>query len=109
MSDDGSKEDRSVVSKSTVKQSNHSQIDKVPYVKGEVKNKNYLTLLTKPQKTIICWNCQSILMVKDEWNIIQCTNCQKINRIPGTEQKEQIKINDNSNHFDLYLPYVVSQ
>lgn len=47
-------------------------------------------------------------MVKDEWSIIQCTNCQKINRIPGTEKKEPIKINDNVNHFDLYLPYVVS-
>lgn len=47
-------------------------------------------------------------MVKDEWNIIQCTNCQKINRIPGTEQREPIKVNENTNHFDLYLPYVVS-
>lgn len=46
-------------------------------------------------------------MVKDEWNIIQCTNCDKINRIPGTEKREPIKINDNANHFDLYLPYVV--
>lgn len=46
-------------------------------------------------------------MVKEEWNVIQCTNCHKINRIPGTEKKEPVKLNDNANHFDLYLPYVV--
>ncbi len=71
------------------------QIDKVPYIRGE--------------KTVLCWNCQSILMVKEEWNVIQCTNCQKINRIPGTEKKEPVQLNDNYNHFDLYLPYVVSK
>lgn len=75
--------------------SNYDQpIDKVPYIKGE--------------KTILCWNCQSILMVKEEWSVIQCTNCQKINRIPGTEKKEPLPLNDCTNHFDLYLPYVVS-
>ena len=42
-------------------------------------------------------------MVKEEWNVIQCTNCHKINRIPGTEKKEPVKLNDNANHFDLYL------
>jgi hypothetical protein len=47
-------------------------------------------------------------MVKDDWNIVQCTNCNKINRIPGTEKREPVKMNDNTNHFDLYLPYVVS-
>lgn len=74
---------------------NNQQIDKVPYIRGE--------------KTVLCWNCQSILMVKEEWNVIQCTNCQKINRIPGTEKKEPVQLNDNYNHFDLYLPYVVSK
>ena len=48
-------------------------------------------------------------MVKDDWNIVQCTNCEKINRIPGTEKREPVKVNDNANHFDLYLHYVVSR
>ncbi len=77
-----------------IKQDMNSTIDKVPYIRGE--------------KTILCWNCQSILMIKEEWNVVQCTNCQKINRIPGTEKKEPVPLNDNMNHFDLYLPYVVS-
>lgn len=79
---------------SSVKQSMNTGPEKVPYIRGE--------------KTVLCWNCNSILMVKDEWNIIQCTNCQKINRIPGTDKREPVKINDNVNHFDLYLPYVVN-
>ena len=63
----------------------------------------------KGEKTIVCWNCQTVLMVKDEWNVVQCTNCDKINRVPNTstDVNNQLRINDNLNHFDLYLPYVV--
>ena len=64
----------------------------------------------KGEKTIVCWNCQTVLMVKEDWNVVQCTNCDKINRVPNapTDINNQIRINDNLNHFDLYLPYVVS-
>jgi len=63
----------------------------------------------KGEKTIVCWNCQTVLMVKEDWNVVQCTNCDKINRIPNapTDVNNQIRINDSLNHFDLYLPYVV--
>ena len=49
-------------------------------------------------------------MVKDNWGIIQCTNCDKINKVPGLgdNMTGQVRINDNKNHFDLYLPYVVN-
>lgn len=67
---------------------------KIPYIHGE--------------KTIICWNCVSVLMVKDEWSVVRCTNCGKINRVPGTEDNLDgaIRLNDNMNHFDLYVPFV---
>ena len=67
---------------------------KIPYIHGE--------------KTIICWNCVSVLMVKEEWSVVRCTNCGKINRVPGTEDNIDgaIRLNDNMNHFDLYVPYV---
>ena len=67
---------------------------KIPYIHGE--------------KTIICWNCVSVLMVKDEWSVVRCTNCGKINRVPGTEDNIDgaIRLNDNMNHFDLYVPFV---
>jgi hypothetical protein len=47
-------------------------------------------------------------MVKDEWSVVQCTQCEKINKVPGTEDvNKQIRLNDNLNHFDIHLPYVV--
>jgi hypothetical protein len=48
-------------------------------------------------------------MIKEEWNVVQCTNCEKINRVPGAENdiNKQIRLNNNLNHFDIYLPYVV--
>lgn len=60
------------------------------------------------EKTIVCWNCLTVLMVKDEWSVVRCTNCDKINRVPGTENNvdSMIRLNDNMNHFDLYVPYV---
>jgi len=60
------------------------------------------------EKTIVCWNCLSVLMVKDEWSVVKCTNCGKINRVPGTEDniESAVRLNDNMNHFDLYVPYV---
>jgi len=32
---------------------------------GEVKSKN-----TREQKTAVCWNCQSLLIVKEGWDIV---------------------------------------
>lgn len=47
-------------------------------------------------------------MVKSEWSVVQCTTCEKLNRIPGDEKLPDniIKLNDNLNHFDLKVPYV---
>ena len=75
-------------------ENNIPEDQKIPYIHGE--------------KTIICWNCVSVLMVKEEWSVVRCTNCGKINRVPGTEDNIDgaIRLNDNMNHFDLYVPYV---
>ena len=73
---------------------NVPQSQKIPNIRGE--------------KTLVCWNCLTVLMVKDEWSVVRCTNCDKINRVPGTEDNidSMIRLNDNMNHFDLYVPYV---
>ena len=44
---------------------------------GEVKKKNL-----REQKTAVCWNCQSLLIVKEGWDIVECSGCHKLNRIP---------------------------
>ena len=44
---------------------------------GEVKIKS-----PREEKTAVCWNCQSLLMIKDGWDIVECSECHKLNRIP---------------------------
>ena len=39
-------------------------------------------------KTIKCWNCESLLMVKEEWNVVQCPTCEKVCKIPEDKTKE---------------------
>ena len=54
------------------------------------------------------------MMVKEDWTVIQCPNCQKINKIPkkGTEQDnfekimKNVQFNTNVNHFDVDMPSV---
>ena len=41
----------------------------------------------KREKTVVCWNCQSLLMVKEGWQIVECSECNKLNRI-STSQNE---------------------
>ena len=63
----------------------------------------------KGEKTIVCWNCLTVLMVKEEWNLVECSFCEKINRVPhdDTDNKpELIKLEKNFNHFELNVPYV---
>lgn len=60
-------------------------------------------------KTIVCWNCLSVLMVKDEWNIIECSECHKFNRVPHFDKntrEQKITIQEDMNHFDLNMPYI---
>lgn len=48
-------------------------------------------------------------MIKDEWGIVQCTNCNKFNRIPGEEgdkNRDMLSLDDNKNHFEICAPYV---
>ena len=26
-----------------------------------------------PDKTVVCWNCLSVLIVRDEWNVVECS------------------------------------
>jgi hypothetical protein len=59
-------------------------------------------------KAIKCWNCESLLMVKSEWKVVQCPTCEKICKIPNDKPPEnsQIRLNNNMNHMNLNMPYV---
>ena len=74
----------------------------------ETKDQNQPEEEKKEEETIVCWNCLTVLVVKPEWNIVQCTNCDKFNRIPKEkpEKPENLSLNTNKNHFDVIAPYV---
>lgn len=62
-------------------------------------------------KTIQCWSCQTIMMVKDEWNVVQCPTCEKVCKIPEDKnsvksQLRKLQLNGNLNHFDVDMPFV---
>ena len=42
----------------------------------------------KIYSTMVCYNCLSVLMIRNDWNYVQCGECQKINKVPH-------KINNN--------------
>ncbi len=63
------------------------------------------------EKVIVCWNCLTVVKVKEEWNIVECSFCHKLNRVPheDTDNKpDLIKLDKNFNHFELNIPYVYS-
>ena len=68
----------------------------------------YQSPMPRGTKTIICWNCFSTLMVKDEWDIVECTTCHKYNRVPNSAfEKASVEyVNSDSNHFDIGVPSV---
>ena len=36
---------------------------------------------SKQEKTVVCWHCNSLLVVKEGWEIVECSECNKLNRI----------------------------
>jgi len=61
-----------------------------------------------PDKTVVCWNCLSVLIVRDEWNVVECSECHKLNRVPHEDMAggQKISLNESYNHFDVNIPYV---
>ena len=62
----------------------------------------------EPDKSIVCWNCLSVLLVKPSWGVVQCPSCDKFNRVPNEEKEKDNKLilNQNKNHFEIAAPYV---
>lgn len=63
------------------------------------------------QKTIICWNCNKVLLVGDDWDIVQCTHCDKLSKIPDNPAVRDNyelpqKYDSGRNHFETNVPYI---
>ena len=72
---------------------------------GEIKKDK-----SKQEKTVVCWNCQSLLLVKPHWQIVECSECNKLNRILNTEEDEnytrQINTGKRYGNIKNDVPYV---
>lgn len=65
-----------------------------------------------------CWNCDDTLLILPYWRMVQCTQCKKVNRIPGNgvfDEKDENKVGkmtykDKTNDvvFDIMFPVTVS-
>jgi hypothetical protein len=90
----------------TIKQQPPIKGEKIPFTQNPVYNKND----NDGQKTMICWNCQNVLLIGDDWDIVQCTNCDKLNKVPeksGGENNIYSNIfNNKVNHFETNIPYI---
>ena len=61
---------------------------------------------SQPEKSMVCWNCLSILTVKPSWGIVQCPNCDKFNRVPDCDEGEKLRLKLDKNNLDIASPYV---
>ena len=61
---------------------------------------------SQPEKSMVCWNCLSVLTVKPTWGIIQCQHCDKFNRVPDCDEGEKLRLKLDKNNFDIASPYV---
>ena len=59
-----------------------------------------------PEKSMVCWNCLSILTVKPTWGLVQCPNCDKFNRVPDCDEGEKTRLKLDKNNLDIASPYV---
>ena len=66
---------------------------------GEVK-KNI-----REQRTAVCWNCESLLIVKNGWDIVECSKCHKLNRIPKNNSNT-ISVSKSYGNLSQDEPYI---
>ena len=72
---------------------------------GEIKSDK-----SKQEKTVVCWNCQSLLLVKPHWQIVECSECNKLNRILNSEDEDTSRIDVGKSYGNLKVkndvPYI---
>ena len=83
--------------------------------KLEIKDKNPLSMpfnsnlkkIESKNKSIICWNCENVLLIAEDWDMVQCTYCNKINNIKEKNSDLPFnKLDSRNNHFETDIPYL---
>ena len=70
--------------------------------------------LEEDDYTIICWNCKKPIVIEDGWNLVECGNCHRMNRLPQklikeiyyTDKLKNVYFNKSVNHLDKIIPIV---
>jgi hypothetical protein len=70
-------------------------------------NNHSMKKIDSKNKSIICWNCENVLLIGDDWDIVQCTYCNKINNIKGKNSELPFNnLDSRINHFETDIPYL---
>ncbi len=57
-------------------------------------------------RTMVCYNCLSVLLIRKDWNYVQCGECQKTNKIPRRVSKEIDYYEEPNTDLIGDIPYV---
>ena len=63
-----------------------------PYISPTFDQDNFYN--DKIYGTMVCYNCLSVLLIRNDWNYARCGECQKINKIPH-------KLNSSVSQFNI--------
>ena len=63
-----------------------------PYISPTFNQDNFYN--DKIYGTMVCYNCLSVLLIRNDWNYARCGECQKINKIPH-------KLNSSVSQFNI--------
>ena len=61
------------------------------------------------KKTAVCWNCENLITVKEGWEIVECSECHKLNRIPQNVSEtidQQISVAKSYGNLNQDVPYI---
>lgn len=61
------------------------------------------------KRTAVCWNCENHITVKEGWEIVECSECHKLNRIPqnvGGTIDQQISVAKSYGNLNQDVPYI---
>ena len=93
---------------------NHFIPDKEnPYNNMNIENPE-IDELEEDDYTIICWNCKKPIVIEDGWNLVECGNCHRMNKLPQklikeiyyTDKLKNVYFNKSVNHLDKIIPIV---
>ena len=99
-------------SKSNIEPNNNIEQEQQNQTQNNNLNLNAEVKIKTPryQKSAVCWNCYSNLLLKNDCDVVECPECHKLNRIPQDNFSNDQKVNNisqnNNQEQKFNAPYV---